>query len=527
MTIPMFAIDPTKSPYKEVEDFTGGQRTAQNDLTSAQKSEGEAFVSMGANMGELGQKVFDYAMKTREQNDLNYVQRIRFEANKVLPKVMKDWQLSVTGENALEAPKDLTARMAPHLEQWAAGAPNERTKKFILENIGGQIEKYQTEGEKHALETSKAYSASLADQSDQELIKSAYQAKGEASQLQRILDEGKAFWAGQGRAATWINWDGAKERMRLLENKATMAFLDGQLANPETFAMGALDFSSGKYDEFLSLEQLKSYEAKFNAMRRQRIEDVPRIQKKLRDEFFTEQNNTTLEFVRLYVNDPERFASEATAPVITELVESGRINSRQGGTLMNMRAGQDRSSDPFMLDEAYELAVAGKLDPEWLADHGSRLSGPDLLIIHELMKKGPIANEAVSRVAPMAMFAFSADRAAFGERNYCPGATFAAASAFAAKRLSEGAIEPRVRAEVQLAFDPRLGDSATVPINNYVDTIPEDPETLTPIFKRLWYADAKTLSQDEFNRQWRHLFEIKERSEKRRALKQYLKTFDA
>ena len=60
-------------------------------------------------MGELGQKVFDYAVKTREQEDFNEAQRKTNEYVDTMAKINRDWQAGVTGENARDAPKRFAA----------------------------------------------------------------------------------------------------------------------------------------------------------------------------------------------------------------------------------------------------------------------------------------------------------------------------------------------------------------------------------------------------------------------------------
>ena len=107
MTIPLFAVGPTASPYREISDFTGGQSTALNSLTRAQEDVGKAFVGMGGQLGELGKEVFSYAMKVREQQDLNDGQERTMGFGNGAATFAEKWKAGVTGENVLDATKAL------------------------------------------------------------------------------------------------------------------------------------------------------------------------------------------------------------------------------------------------------------------------------------------------------------------------------------------------------------------------------------------------------------------------------------
>ena len=121
MTIPMFAVGPTASSYREISDFTGGQISTINTMKSAQEDVGKAFVGMGGRLGELGKEVFSYAMKVREQEDLNDGQERTMGFGNGAATFAEKWKAGVTGENALDATKALKQRAGRPIQGYLLG----------------------------------------------------------------------------------------------------------------------------------------------------------------------------------------------------------------------------------------------------------------------------------------------------------------------------------------------------------------------------------------------------------------------
>ena len=95
MTIPLFAVGPTASPYREISDFTGGQISTINTMKSAQEDVGKAFTEMGGQLGELGKEVFSYAMKVRDQHDLNDGQERTMGFDGGAAKFAEKWKMGI------------------------------------------------------------------------------------------------------------------------------------------------------------------------------------------------------------------------------------------------------------------------------------------------------------------------------------------------------------------------------------------------------------------------------------------------
>lgn len=525
MRIPAFAIGTTPSPYTPVEDSAKGQREAVNAAGIAAAAEGRALADAGQAMSYVGKDVYAFTKRIEEQEALTFVQSTRGQDEEGRAKIRTEWEPTVSGPNAREAPGALQEKLGELKKTLLANAPTDLARQYAEQDLNVRHAYEYAQGVKYAQKEFKDYSAAVQDRADQTLVKRAYMAKGDANQLQAVLDEGKAAWMAHGTAGIWISPADAELEAGKFENKAVVGFLQGQLDDPTTARKAIADFRSGKYADKLDTQQLIRLGNQVDATQRHLEVEARRAQAEAKANLHERQNMQMYELLKLGRDDPKQFASQVTLPVIDQMVYAGKISPAQGQQLVSLKTGADRHSDPVVRDEAYRLAATGGLTNEWIAENGDKLSGPDLFTVTGRLQtqvdksvEGRTAKLFIDDMFKQSLRYNRNDSESMQDLHEAQ----VAAQDYAAQRLKEGAALPLVKAEVRLRYDPDIGDNAPAPKNKYVDSVPDNPDTLKPYFEKLWVVDSKNMKKDEFNREWRGLLGVKERSEKRQLLRQQI-----
>lgn len=234
-----------------------------------------------------------------------------------------------------------------------------------------------------------------------------------------------------------------------------------------------------------------------------------------------QQDNVYFGLHLAYKQDPKKFASQYTPDTIASLVDTGGLRPAQGSALIDAITGAERHSDPVVRDEAYRLAATGDLTRDWIAQHGSVLSGPDLFNV-----TGRLNSQTKQSVDGRTMGLFVNDMFRTDMRSYSKDSNAmeglhqnqVAAQDYATKRLQEGTPLDQVKAEVRLKYDPDIGDNAELPSSRYVTSFPSSPADLQPYFDRLWRVDAQTMDKGTWKREWKNLTTIRDLADKRAQL---------
>lgn len=529
MRIPAFALGGTPTPFAEVSSPSAGLREGTAAAGRAQAIESATLADAGQTLASVGKDVYAFTKRIEEQEALTYVQSKRAQDEIGRAKIRTEWEPTVSGPEAMKAPGMLQEKLDKLKESILEDAPNARARQYAEQDLSVRHAHEYAQGERFARTKAKEYFADVQTRSDDQLAKSAFYARDPA-QLQAILDQITAGWMASGASNIWISPADAELEAGKSHTKAVTSYILGRLHDPKYAKQAIAEIRGGVWVDKLDRRQVEHLMDLAEGKERQIVADAHRAQAEARAALHEKQSRNMLELYARALEDPQKFASELTIPDIKRSAYNGEISTSDAKNLISLLSGSVKKSDPVVLEEAKRLAATGGLTEEFIRENGgSKLSWGDILEIKSKFQS-QVDTSVEGKTAKLFVEDMFRDARRDAQKGIESGEDLqrihesqVAAHDYASKRLKEGASLPLVKAEVRIKFDPVIGDGAPTG-SKYVDSIPDNPESLKPYFERIWNTDAKSMRKEERNREWSTLWTVYQASEKRRGLKEQIKS---
>lgn len=529
MRIPAFALGGTPTPYSEISSPSAGQQAATQTLGRAKMVEASAISTLGDMVNTVSKDVRDFTRRIEEQEAITYVQSKRGQDEIGRAKIRTEWEPTVSGPDALKAPEMLQEKLKGFRDSILEDAPSPRARQFAEQDLDVRHALEYAQGERFARTKAKEYFATVQTQSDDQLAKAAFYTRDPA-QLQGILDQSSAAWMAQGKNNIWTSPAEADLELGKAHTKIVTSFILGRLGDPKSARQAIAEIRSGVWADKLDRRQVEHLFDLAEGKERQIVADAHRAQAEAREALHEKQSKNMLELFARAQEDPRGFANELTIPDIKRRAYNGDISASDAKSLMSLLSGSVKKSDPVVLEEAKRLAATGGLTEEFIRENGgNNLSWGDILEIKSKFQS-QVDNSVEGKTVKLFVEDMFRDKRVEAQRALEGGEDLqllhesqVAAHDYASKRMKEGASMPLVKAEVRIKYDPVIGDGAKTE-SSYVDTIPDDPETLKPYFEKLWKVDAKSMRKEAWNREWKALRGTYQKAEKRKQLKDQIKS---
>ncbi|KAF0235056.1 MAG: hypothetical protein FD177_215 [Desulfovibrionaceae bacterium] len=529
MRIPAFALGGTSTPYSEASSPSAGQQAATQTLGRAKMVEASAISTLGDMVNTVSKDVRDFTRRIEEQEAITYVQSKRAAAELEGVKAVAEWEGGVSGPEALKAPAQLQERLGTIKANLLEDAPSPMARQKAEQDIDLRMAHFSVQGEKVARAKFKDYSAEVQDRSEQVLLRGAYMAKGDPNQLQTVIDQGKAAWMAHGVAGVWTSPAEAELSAGKFENKAVVAFIQGQLDDPKYARKAIAEFRGGVYADKLDTQQLIKLGNQVDATEKHIIAEGRRAQAEAKAALGESQDKLSYTIWEDIKGNPEAARGKYDLKTISALVDSGKLRPAQAQHFYDLAQGTIKQSDPVVVDTARRMAAKGELSREWLMENEKHMSGGDYLNLTDYIGRKelqqPDTQSAVKQVD--ILFNTPGIRAeAKYDENLRASITDATVKAeeHIKKRVQSGINAQQALSEAVLEYSPEL--NAAPAKNRYVSAIPERPEDVAPAYKQLNEdLSSRRLTKDEFMREWRALNSIVERSKDRKALKDKIESF--
>jgi acyl-CoA-binding protein len=539
ITLNAFALGPgTPGPSRATDPYADdaplwkaaqlGNQAAQQQQNSAQQFQDT--------MARVGAWVPDFVRKLDEQEALTYKIDKRNKMMVEGTKAVADWEPTATGVNALGAPKALGERLTAIKDELLKDAPSDLARKHASQDLDTHIASFQVHGEKVARKGFRDYSVNATGEWEDRLLSIAATSGGNPATQQWVLDTGKAAWVAQGASGLVISPEEADRFATAFEKKAAMAYVQGQLTNPQLQNKAISEINRGDFKDVLDWKDQVNLNKQVEHIRKQQQADAERAQARARHSLADAQDKLAFSMWEdVKGKSPDEARATYDLQTISALVDAGKLRPAQATHLFDLAQNRVKQSDPAILDEARRMAagvLTGDAKPEdlktFMLNNERHLSGNDYLGL--TVTTGRYFEQDVDTRSALKQI-----ETVFGTR----GAKLDARSdpAFAAeiadskvraedyivKRRKEGAPAELALAEAQLRYDPALNWK---PNSKYVIGIPEDPAEVTGAYKSL-YEDltAGRLDKNDYVKQYKTLTNVFTTSRDRRDLRAQINSY--